>query len=711
MVTYFRYIGIFMFSFFIPSVECKDNRIFIKGLNTKILNHYITKYYKTSRVSNSIFQNVKPNSFFVHEFFALEFYKILEVLTRLRIYGLPVRKLEHVKKKLKELTWLSNLDRHITGRLDLDRLKNMVYEPLPFQMRFLEKYNTELTRYGLNGILLAATAGSGKTYTSLAVGECLDAEVIIVICPKNAVYRVWEDNIKTVFKEEQTYWISDTDKPYNNERIMVFHYEDLEEAIGLLGTIKNKKSLIILDESHNMNEIKTLRTQRFVKFCQDSKTENIIFASGTSFKASAIESIPFFRAIDKLFNEEVQDLFKKMYAGNNETSVQLLADRIDMVSFKVEKEELNLTKPKFMEFKVQIPNPTPFTLKSIAIEMAEYVKERREYYKEKKRDYSVFFYNCINNAYQRRLDQASWKDRANITKEHDLYLNNLKLVIQYADMGSFNVIVNEMASCNKYEKDNIIPYLTEPGYKERFKDIKSVIKYTSLKIQGECLGRILGKRRIEAHVEMAKHIKYKNVVDSTKKKTVVFTSFVEVLEAATDTIEKEGYSPLTVYAKTNKSLSSIVETFKDNNKLNPLVATFASLSTAVPLIMADTIMMINVPFRNYILEQAISRVHRLGQDSQTVVYTAVLDTGIEPNISSRNVDILKWSQDQVEKILGMDSPYKLDNAEEFDVSMESIVEDYATEITGAIPLSIDVDDLMISDVALEEIESPKLFKW
>lgn len=76
-----------------------------------------------------------------------------------------------------------------------------------------------------------------------------------------------------------------------------------------------------------------------------------------------------------------------------------------------------------------------------------------------------------------------------------------------------------------------------------------------------------------------------------------------------------------------------------------------------------------------------------------------------------NKDDILWLQDQVEKILGMDSPYKLDNAEEFDVSMESIVEDYATEITGAIPLSIDVDDLMISNAALEEIESPKLFEW
>jgi len=700
-----------MFSFFVPSVECKNNKIFIKGLNTRSLIHYTNKYYKTSRVSNSIFQDVKSSSFYVHEFFALELYKILEVLTRQRVYALPVKKLVVVKNEIKEKTWLSNLDRIMPDRLDLDRLKNMVYEPLPFQLKFMEKYNTELTRYGLKGILLAAAAGSGKTYTSLAIGECLAAEAIVVICPKNAVYRVWEDNIKNVFKEEQTYWISANGKPYDDERIMIFHYEDLEKAISYLSNIKSKKSLIILDESHNMNEMKSLRTQRFVQFCLDSRTDNIIFASGTSFKASALESIPFFRAIDKLFNEEVQDLFKKMYAGNNETSIQLLADRIDMVSFKVEKEELNLTKPKFMEFKVQIPNSTPYTLKSIAVEMAEYVKERTEYYKEKKKEYSVFFYNCVNTAYQRKLDKADRRDKTNITKEYNAYMSNLKLVIQYADSGAFNLIVNEMAFCNKYEKDNIIPYLNEPGYKEKFRDVKSVIKYTTLKIQGECLGRILGKRRIEAHVEMAKHIKYRNVVDSTKKKTVIFTSFVEVLEAAAATIEKEGYEPLTVYAKTNKSLSSIVETFKVNDKLNPLVATFASLSTAVPLIMADTVLMVNVPFRNYILEQAISRVHRLGQDSQTVVYTAVLDTGVEPNISSRNVDILKWSQDQVEKILGMDSPYKLDGAENFDVSMESIIEDYATEVYGTVPLAVDVDDLIIPEIALESANAPKLFKW
>lgn len=700
-----------MISFSVPSVECKNNKIFIKGLYTRWLTHYTDKYYKTSRVSNSIFQDVRFSSFYVHEFFALELYKILEVLTRQRAHGLPVKKLEAVKNEIKEKTWLSNLDRIMPNRLDLDRLKNMVYEPLPFQLKFMEKYNTELTRYGLKGILLAAAAGSGKTYTSLAIGECLDAEVIVVICPKNAVYRVWEDNVKNVFKEQQTYWISANRKPYNDERIMIFHYEDLEEAISYLSNIKSKKSLIILDESHNMNEMKSLRTQRFVKFCLDSQTDNIIFASGTSFKASALESIPFFRAIDKLFNEDVQDLFKKMYAGNNETSIQLLADRIDMVSFKVEKEELNLTKPKFMEFKVQIPNSTPYTLKSIAAEMAEYVKERTEYYKEKKKEYSVFFYNCVNTAYQRKLDKASWRDKTNITEEYNAYMSNLKLVIQYADSGAFNLIVNEMAFCNKYEKDNIIPYLNEPGYKEKFRDVKSVIKYTTLKIQGECLGRVLGKRRIEAHVEMAKHIKYRDVVDSTKKKTVIFTSFVEVLEAAAAAIEKEGYEPLTVYAKTNKSLSSIVETFKVNDKLNPLVATFASLSTAVPLIMADTVLMVNVPFRNYILEQAISRVHRLGQDSQTVVYTAVLDTGMEPNISSRNVDILKWSQDQVEKILGMDSPYKLDGAENFDVSMESIIEDYATEVYGTMPLAVDVDDLIIPEIALESANVPKLFKW
>ena len=53
---------------------------------------------------------------------------------------------------------------------------------------------------------------------------------------------------------------------------------------------------------------------------------------------------------------------------------------------------------------------------------------------------------------------------------------------------------------------------------------------------------------------------------------------------------------------------------------------------------------------------------------------AYLDTGEEANISSRNVDILKWSQQQVEAIMQIEVPFKIENNEEtdeFTVSEES----------------------------------------
>jgi superfamily II DNA or RNA helicase len=158
---------------------------------------------------------------------------------------------------------------------------------------------------------------------------------------------------------------------------------------------------------------------------------------------------------------------------------------------------------------------------------------------------------------------------------------------------------------------------------------------------------------------MVPHIDFKSVCESTTKKTVVFTSFVEALEAVDRSLSTLGMNPLTVYGKTNNELNKTIRSFENNEDLNPLVATFQSLSTAVPLVMADTMIMIDSPFRSYIREQAISRIHRLGADTQVVVYEVSLDTGDEPNISTRSSDILAWSQEQVTAIMGIESPFEM----------------------------------------------------
>ena len=137
------------------------------------------------------------------------------------------------------------------------------------------------------------------------------------------------------------------------------------------------------------------------------------------------------------------------------------------------------------------------------------------------------------------------------------------------------------------------------------------------------------------------------------------------------------------------------------SEINPLIATYQSLSTAVPLTVADTMIMVNAPFRDYIHQHAISRIHRIGADTQVTVYIASLDTNGVPNLSTRSIDILAWSQTQVEQIMNMKSPFPV--SETGGVAMESIKEDYADSQSSDIS-GISIEELDIH-VAFEDIES------
>ena len=169
---------------------------------------------------------------------------------------------------------------------------------------------------------------------------------------------------------------------------------------------------------------------------------------------------------------------------------------------------------------------------------------------------------------------------------------------------------------------------------------------------------------------VAKHIDYTKIIESTEKKTVIFTSYVNVLETTSHTVANLGYNPMVVYGKTNNELTAIITIFETRDEINPLIATYQSLSTAIPLTVADTMIMVNAPFRDYIHQQAISRIHRLGTDTQVTVYIANLDTNGVPNLSTRSIDILQWSQTQVEQIMNMKSPFPV--SETGSVAMESI---------------------------------------
>lgn len=655
--------------FFEPSVEEKDNLIYVNHIKTKTMQYDIDRIFKTTRVNKYMFESIGRNSFVINSFFALELYYVLERLIRNRKIWSNAKELSIIRDKLLKNTWLANSTKDYPPRLNMERLNRFKWTPKDFQLRFLEHYSANITRLCLKGQLLAGAAGSGKTASTLFLGECLEADRIVIVAPKNAVYRVWKDTIENIYKVPQSCWIFDSGKPYKGERFAIFHYEALAHIDAYYKDLTFGKVFVILDESHNMNEIKSLRTIRFLEMCKALDAQDIILASGTPVKALSLETIPLFRAIDPLFTEAVETKFKRLYQGDVNTVTEILNERINNVTFKISKQELNLDEPVFRDLKVTIPDGNRFTLKNIAHDMELFIHERQQYYSSIKKESEKFFWECLDIAYKALLKERP-SERKILEIENEKYHDYLETILGASKRGNLNSLGEVMAYCNRYEKESIIPYLPNKEMREKFKDVKSIVKYVVLKIRGECLGRVLGRKRIDVHLAMVPYIDFERIIGSTTKKTVIFTSYTEVVEATDKFLKDQDFTPITVYGKNTHELNNSVHVFEKAPSINPLIATYASLSTAVPLVMADTMVMINTPFRNYIFEQAVSRIHRLGADTQTAVFTISLDTGDEPNISTRTVDILKWSQDQFAKIMQVDVSYKVDEDDGDGIALE-----------------------------------------
>ena len=639
----------------ITHLSIKNHIVKIYGVNGSGLAKEINKVLGTTRFSNQVLI-AGTISISFHEFFLPEMFFLVNLLLSQSkgssYYSMRAYKLRKILQVLKEETWLKDIDSTHDHRLDLSKLDELAYPPLDYQQRFLEHYSTRVKALNLNGMLLDAAAGTGKTYTGLALAHCLHSDKVIIIAPLNSIHRVWEATIQSLFKTPQTHWTSKSNTLYRDQRFIVAHYESLKYVIEIVKQLAYKKQriTIILDESHNFNDPKSARTELFLELVKLSQSEDILFSSGTPIKALGTEAVPLLTAIDPLFTEEVSSAFRRVFGANVEMCGHMLRSRLGMISFKVEKKEADLEKPTIQDMVVKIPNEERFTLKTVKQTMDAFVKEREQYYDSRKNDDRKTFDRCIE------LYKATLNDRQS-RAELENYLDDTKEIFKAWRQRRLKEVRDVIERSNKYERTKIIPALPS-DLKPVFREVKTLIKYPGLKIQGECLGRILGGLRIECYTEMAKYVDYAPYIDNSIKKVVIFTSYTKVCEVVEEQTRKAGYAPIGVYGEFTKNLNKSVQLFEQDEAVNPLVTTYQSLSTAVPLTMANTMIMINQPFRSYIQEQAIARIWRKGADSALFVYQCLLDTGKEPNLSTRGIDIVEWSQKQVELLTGTESIFK-----------------------------------------------------
>ena len=533
----------------------------------------------------------------------------------------------------------------------IDRKFNV--KMLPHQDQAIRTYKKISSENGYRGMVLYGDVGTGKSLCGLMLAELLLSEKIILVVPLQTIHKVWVSTIEDRYKVKQDYYIVGDKNKYTNQRIIISSYENLPKLLDTTELLSgNARTSIIVDESHNFADHKSNRTSYLLKLINKVDSDNNILMSGTPIKSGFKELAIILSMLDRSFKSEIVSRFINLYKSPSKFMLNMLQERFTSITARMEKHVLKLDPVITKYIPVKLKNGNKYRLSDIKETLREYIIDRSRHYEKLRPTYEENYKKLYLKAKEKLKHSVS-------AREFEEYEIEFKMVIRYYEQGILMKYPDLVARVNAFE-DRVLLTALEGEEKTLFKEAKTVLKYVVLKIQGEALANVVMRARINAHKDMAAALSYKSLLESTNKKTIIFSNYTDVCDAALEKVRSLKYKPITVYGETTKNLNQNVAMFVNKKDINPLVTTFKSLSTGVPLVIANVIIVLDLPFRMYVYEQAIARAWRLGQDQQVYVYIPKLDTGEAPNINSRNIDIIQFFKEEVENITGQKMSISLD---------------------------------------------------
>jgi putative SNF2 domain helicase len=670
-------------------VDPVRNKVEITGLRFLYVCRDLEKYIG-SKMLYSILDNVSYSRLVFSMFYLPDFYHAINTLLTDPKFKRRIRsgrELLAIRTELEKIPLIANIkiinetEPNAIPKIDKSKL-NKIFNNIKlfdYQDKFIDDCIWKSKLLGLNGYLLDAPPGSGKSISSISLMEILDIDTIFVVSPKKAVNDVWDETITRIYKEPQPYSMSlpilhGPSKPAGfdiNDRFIVCHYESLGKLNDYLKSIKipNKRYGVILDESHSLNSHNSERSIQFRELVSKIDPIFCLWMSGTPIKALGTETMTMFATIDRLFDKSVYKSFLKVFGISGVYAISVMAHRLQLVRSEIKTNGSGVEQYTH-KVKVTLQNGADYTLKTISNKMIDYVKERKEYYQKNAKKYEDDFFSSIE-VYRSRVVKGRG-DTSFFRADLEDYLSKAKTLHNgYSPTDPKHK--QYVLECNHYEDKVIIPRLPN-DVKKVFRKAKSVYKYVELTIMGEALGNILGKARSRCNADMVKQlvtdakvisedgeIYQSNLPDlilNAQAKTIIFTDYVEVVKETEYQLKLKGFKPISIFGETTSGNGLALQTkiFKEDSEINPLITTYKTLSEAVPLTEASRVIFLNLPFRSGTYEQAVKRANRIGQTLDVDLFEVTLDTGEEPNISTRNEDILKWSEEQVALILGKKLP-------------------------------------------------------
>lgn len=626
---------------FFKQIKENGNSYIISGFPVKTFTMKLQKFYNTTRLAHLFeaigFRFWNRNTIRVHKFFIPE---LIYLLTK---FNYPKRLIDEIFYS----TWVGDAaNKTYHNRFDIKRVYDeMNCTPLPYQLEFVENYDILRQTARLNGALLSFDQGLGKTLSSLMLMIGLNIEKVIIIAPKSLLETVWVYHIKTFFNKKKKIFVVGKDAVHVDYDYFIVNYESMDKLEPILGNLGDSVGVIV-DESHNFLRMASERTNKLIDIRRKTGTVDMLLMSGTPLKNAGVEIIPLLLTIDNYFDKDAVVVFKKAFGLNTNIGTDILKTRLQSMMYrKLKTEVVSLPEKYESVVKIKIPNGSDYTAATIKKEVAEFIQVRMKYHTDRMESYKRDFYTVI--------DYLKHSSRFKADKRFEFYLDTVE------DFNSRTVSLMSLndreliQSVNTYEKESIIPVLPT-DMKKLFNNCKAAFKYVNLKVQGEVIGQLFTRKRIQMTNDMLKHSDITQYVDESIKKTVIFTSYVDTIEITYDYFNRKGYHAIPVYGKTAADAASHVHEFQTNHKINPLIASLSMLSTGVTLTAANTLIFLNRPFRYHEYLQASDRIHRIGADTDCFIITFELDTGREPNLSTNMADILTDSKQFFEDVVGLD---------------------------------------------------------
>ncbi|EBV8434077.1 ATP-dependent helicase [Salmonella enterica subsp. enterica serovar Minnesota] len=636
-----------------PDIKIDGQNVHITGLSFHSFEKDLQKLYGTSTIGNYMFVREKWDTIRTNTFFLVELHFCISKLLQLRNIRSNRKRLSQLKEKLETETWLEGTFNPHGKPFDVKKVTQLFnFKPFEPQSLFLAQYPVITQSYNLTGLLLDAKAGSGKTFLSLMWSKCLDNLPTIVLCPLGIVDSVWTAHMHKAFKEPPKYWTSISGQVMPDDAdYYIMHYDyafgnNFQQIVKKLKEIMRKrrgKFKLVVDECHNFNEFKTGRTQRLIEMHDEDLFSHCLPMSGTPLKALGREAYTVFCLIDPLFKGRVREKFLEAYGRSRDKLNELLNHRIGRSKFTISSLNNMEDAPPVEPVKVSFPGSDKFTLNAIRHEMQLYITDRIRFYNNMMPEFLMFFQDTLDD-YQHHI-----KGNNKLEAELSQYR---KIVIRFRREG-FTTWNKEDVEDNKFCKrvEEKIEARLRGKELHDFRSIKSAVKYLNLKLQGEALGNVLGKARMAAIRETIRHAGLVDLIRNAEKKTLIFTSYVEVVKETEKYLAEQGIRSVCIYGENNKNRDQLIAEFEADPNIEVCIAVYNSLKEGYPMLMANNTIFMNAPFRDYELTQAIARTHRVGQDAPCFFWMVDLDTGKDQNITSRSIDILEWSREQVDQLL------------------------------------------------------------